>query len=70
MYIKSVHIFSVINKSFSTHLDSSSESSSSEEEEAEEEEDEEDVVKVISTAGNTSIGQWEEHTNVCTYVHT
>lgn len=50
---------------------SSSESSSSEEEETEEEregeglEEDEDVVKVINTTGNTSIGQWEEHTNVC-----
>lgn len=28
--------------------------------------EEEDVVKIISTASNTSLGQWEEHTNVCT----
>lgn len=43
---------------------SSSESSSSGGEESEEGlEEEEDVVKVINTAGNTSIGQWEEHTS-------
>lgn len=63
MYIISVYtcLLVILN-----NLDSSSSESSSSEEEVEEEEDkEEDVVKVINTAGNTSIGQWEEHTNVC-----
>ena len=49
------------------HLESSSsESSSSEEDEIEEEglEEDEDIVTVINTTTNTSIGQWEEHTNV------
>ena len=50
------------------HLESSSsESSSSEEEDEREEEgieEDEDIVTVINTTANTSIGQWEEHTNV------
>ena len=67
LYMSTSNISCFANQ-ISLYLESSSsESSSSEEEGTEEEEgieEEEDIVKVINTTGNTSIGQWEEHTNV------
>lgn len=59
----------LLHTDYSSSENSSSEVEDTEEEERDEEEEEglegdEDVVKVISTAGNTSLGQWEEHTSV------